>query len=174
MSLAVVDSDRARTGLRDWKWQWMGLIGFIVMALAAEAIGGWLTARSVGTWYEGLIKPSWNPPGWVFGPVWTTLYLLMAVAAWLVWRRDGWGGARAALNCYVVQLVLNVAWSGLFFGLRNPPAGFTDIIFLWMAIAVTLVLFWRRSVWAGVLMTPYLAWVTFAAGLNLELWLRNV
>ena len=124
-------------------------------------------------WYAALTKPSWTPPGWLFGPVWTVLYLGMAVAAWLVWRQKGLSAARGALTLFGVQLGLNVAWSWLFFGLRNPGLGFVDILSLWVAIAATLVAFWWRSVLAGLLFVPYLAWVTFAAVLNYSIWQSN-
>jgi len=146
------------------------LAGFIGLCFLAAALGGRATASSVGTWYRTLTKPAWNPPGWVFGPVWTLLYAMMAVAAWLVWRQVGWGGALAVFG---VQLALNVVWSFCFFGRRSPLAGLVDIVLLWAAIALTLVWFWRVNRLAGLLFVPYLWWVTFAAALNFSIWRLN-
>ena len=152
---------------------WLRLGLFLAACFAAAALGGVATGGAVRDWYPTLAKPAWNPPAWVFGPVWTVLYVLMAVAAWLVWRRAGWSGARRALTVFFVQLTLNAAWSGLFFGLRNPGAAFAEILLLWGAIAWTLVLFWRFSALAGMMFIPYLAWVSFAAVLNFTIWRLN-
>ena len=154
-------------------WQWVALGGFVAVCFAAAGIGSWFTYPSVGTWYAGLEKPPWNPPDWVFGPVWTVLYLAMAVAAWLVWRRGGFGGARLALALFGVQLVLNATWSGLFFGLRSPGAGLADIVLLWIAILATILAMRFRSIVAAWLMVPYLAWVSFALVLNFTIWRMN-
>ena len=145
----------------------------VLVCFAAAGVGGAFTASSVGTRYAELRKPPWNPPNWIFGPVWTALYLSMAVAAWLVWRRAGWPGAATALGLFALQLALNVAWSGLFFGLRSPGAAFVGIIGLWVSILAALVAFWRVAPAAGLLMVPYLAWVTFASALNLAIWRLN-
>ncbi|NUP99563.1 MAG: tryptophan-rich sensory protein [Armatimonadetes bacterium] len=149
----------------------------LVIALAvcfgAAALGGIATASSVGTWYPELRKPPFTPPSWVFGPVWTVLYGLMGVAAWLVWRSGKPGVARRALWLFVAQLGLNVAWSWLFFGLRQPGWAFLEICLLWLAIGATMVAFWGVSRRAGWLLAPYLLWVTFAAALNLGIWLLN-
>ncbi len=131
------------------------------------------TAPSIPTWYAGLAKPGWNPPNWVFGPVWSALYLSMAVAAWLVWRQAGWAGAARPLGLFGAQLVLNVLWSILFFGLHRPDLAFGEILILWAFILATLVLFWRWSKAAGLLLVPYLAWVTFASVLNFAVWRLN-
>lgn len=147
-----------------------GLVLWVLAALAA----GWIGSRfTPGEWYAGLAKPSWNPPGSVFGPVWTVLYVLMGVAAWLVWRRGGFAGARVALSLFLVQLTLNALWSWLFFGLQNPPLAFVEILVLWCAILATLVSFWKVRPAAGALLVPYLGWVSFAAALNLQLWRLN-
>ena len=153
--------------------QWWVLCGFGVACFTAAAIGGTATSRSVRDWYPTLTKPAWNPPAWLFGPVWTVLYIAMAVAAWLVWRKAGWGGARLALTLFIVQLTLNAAWSIIFFGLRNPGAAFVEVVVLWAAILGTLVLFWQVSVPAGMLFIPYLAWVSFATVLNFAIWRLN-
>ena len=135
--------------------------------LAASGIGSLATVRAIPTWYKGLAKPSFNPPAWLFGPAWTVLYLLMAVAAFLVWKQGfGAAGVKLALAVFLAQLVLNCLWSILFFGLRSPLAGLADIVVLWLAILATIVLFFRVSVPAGVLLLPYIAWVSFAAMLN--------
>jgi tryptophan-rich sensory protein len=152
---------------------WLGLTISILVCFAAAGIGGGFTSSSLSEWYAALTKPSWNPPNWVFGPVWTVLYLAMAVAAWLVWRRSGFAGAPAALGLFALQLILNVAWSGIFFGLRNPGAAFVDIVALWIALVGAIVAFWRLLPAAGWLMVPYLAWVTFAAVLNFTIWRLN-
>ena len=153
--------------------QWWVLCGFGVASFTAAAIGGTATSRAVRDWYPTLVKPAWNPPAWLFGPVWTVLYIAMAVAAWLVWRRVGWAGARLALTLFMVQLTLNAAWSIIFFGLRNPGAAFAEVVVLWAAILGTLVLFWQVSVPAGILFIPYLAWVSFATVLNFAIWRLN-
>ena len=153
--------------------QWWVLCGFGVASFTAAAIGGTATSRAVRDWYPTLVKPAWNPPAWLFGPVWTVLYLAMAVAAWLVWRRAGWAGARLALTLFMVQLTLNAAWSIIFFGLRNPGAAVVEVMVLWAAILGTLVLFWQVSVPAGILFIPYLTWVSFAAVLNFSIWRLN-
>lgn len=149
------------------------LVAFLLLCFGVAGLGGYWTSASVGDWYLTLRKPSWNPPSWVFGPVWTILYAMMAVAVWIVWRHRGESGTHIALALFSVQLALNLAWSGLFFGLRNPLAGFIDIVALWLAIIATMIAFWRISTMAGVMFVPYLLWVSFAAALNLALWLMN-
>jgi benzodiazapine receptor len=142
------------------------LVGFVVLTLAVAGVGGWFTSMGQPEWYGTLAKPSWNPPSWVFGPVWTTLYILMAVAAWLVWKEAGFAGAPAALTMFFVQLALNLAWSGIFFALRSPGSAMIEILALWLAILATVLLFFRHSTLAGWLMVPYLLWVSFASVLN--------
>ena len=149
------------------------LILFVVICLGVAAVGAWSTADSVATWYPTLRKPPWNPPPWLFGPVWTVLYLMMACAAWLVWRRVGWRAASGALTLFAVQLALNAAWSPLFFGLRNPLAALVDIVALWLAIAATLLAFFRIAPLAGALLVPYWLWVSFATALNAAIWRLN-
>ncbi len=126
-----------------------------------------------GEWYASLRRPSWNPPGWVFGPVWTALYAMMALAAWLVWKRGGFIQQRTALRLFLLQLALNAAWTPLFFGLHWPSVAFAEIVLLWLAIAATLAAFRRASRPAAWLLVPYLAWVSFAAFLNFTLWRLN-
>ena len=153
--------------------QVVGLAVALIACYGAAAVGGILTSSSVSTWYQTLQKPSFNPPSWVFGPVWAILYGTMAVAVWLVWRSAGAGEAKLPLLLFAIQLCLNVAWSGLFFGLRQPGWAFLEICLLWVAIGASLVSFVRISPVAGWLMAPYLLWVSFAAILNLSLWLLN-
>lgn len=145
---------------------WLGLAGFLALSIAVLSLGGAVTAPAIEVWYQGLAKPSWTPPDWLFGPVWTVLYLAMAVAAWLVWRRWGWQGARCALTLYFVQLGLNFLWSPAFFGLRDPLLGMIVIVPLWLAVAATTVAFFRKQTLAGGLFLPYLAWTSYAVGLN--------
>jgi benzodiazapine receptor len=149
------------------------LLLFIVVCLAVAGFGSFFTASSVSQWYPTIEKPSWTPPSWIFGPVWTALYIMMAVAAWLVWRKGDVPGVQSALILFAVQLALNAAWSPLFFGLRNPLAGLLDIVVLWAAIAAALVSFWKVSPSAGALLVPYWLWVSYAAALNFAIWIMN-
>ncbi len=155
------------------KRPWIGLILFIGLCFFAAWLGSAATTPKIDGWYASLTKPGWNPPNWIFGPVWTVLYLAMAIAAWLVWRKTGWSGAQWPLSLFGVQLALNVAWSWLFFGMESPALAFAEILLLWIAITATMVAFWLRSKAAGLLFVPYLAWVTFAAALNFVIWRLN-
>ena len=155
------------------KYTWLGLIISLVVCFAAAGIGGAVTTPQIGNWYATLVKPSWNPPDWVFGPVWSILYCCMAVAAWLIWRQGGFAAAKVPLILFGAQLFLNVLWSCLFFGLRSPGVAFFDVILLWVAIAATLVAFRQRSTAAGILFAPYLTWVSFASVLNFVIWRLN-
>ena len=153
--------------------QLLVLAGLIALCLAVGALGALATAQSVGTWYQTLAKPSFNPPDRVFGPVWTALYILMAVAAWLAWRSASWRAARPALMLFALQLALNLGWSLLFFGARWIGGALVEVVLLWFAIAATIAAFRRHSQWAGILMMPYIAWVTFATALNFAIWRLN-
>jgi translocator protein len=148
----------------------LALIGWLALSFSAAALGSLFMP---GDWYAALRKPAWNPPNWIFGPVWTVLYIVMAVAAWLVWRRGGFAAHRVALGLYVTQLGFNAAWSPLFFGLRHPALAFGDILLLWLSLLATTIAFWRVRPLAGMLLLPYLAWVTFASALNGALWMLN-
>lgn len=150
-----------------------GLLAWIVACFAIAALGGWLTMLGMPAWYDSLAKPSWNPPNWIFGPVWTLLYLAMGVAAWLVWREQGWRSAALPLGLFVAQLVLNLVWSGLFFALRSPGLAAIEIVLLWASILATLVAFWPTSRLAACLFIPYLVWVSFASVLNFAIWRLN-
>jgi tryptophan-rich sensory protein len=151
--------------------------GVLVASLAAcffvAALGGYWTSLGLGPWYDGLVKPSWTPPNRVFGPVWTTLYALMGVSAWLVWRVRERPGSRLALGLYAAQLGLNLAWSGIFFGLRNVGWGFFEVAILWLSIIATIIAFARVRASAAALLVPYLCWVTYASALNFSLWRLN-
>lgn len=149
-----------------------GLIGWILLCFFAAAIGGWASANAP-VFYRELTLPTWAPPAWVFGPVWTLLYLLMAIAAWLVWREGGFARQRVALGLFLAQLVANALWSWLFFGLQQGALSSLEIIVLWALIVATMVAFWRVRPVACLLLVPYLAWVSFAAVLNVALWRLN-
>jgi translocator protein len=151
------------------------VVGFFIIlgiTFSAAAIGGWASANAPG-FYAELIKPSWAPPAAVFGPVWTILYLLMTVAAWLVWREAQQKNARPALSFYLVQLALNALWTWLFFAWRLGGWALAEIIVLWLLILLTLIAFYRVRPLAGYLLLPYLAWVGFAAALTAALWHLN-
>jgi len=148
----------------------LGLCGWVLICFAAAALGA---VFMPGDWYAALRKPTWNPPGWIFGPVWSVLYTMMAVAAWLVWQRGGFGAQRRPLGLFLVQLALNAAWTPLFFGLHQPGVAFAEIVLLWLAIAWTLATFWRVHRAAAWMLVPYLTWVSFAALLNFTLWRLN-
>jgi translocator protein len=143
--------------------------------LAPLVIGGGIGSLfAPGAWFQQLNKPAWNPPNWVFGPVWTLLYVLMGLAAWLVWDRYGFrGAARGALILFGVHLLFNTAWSAIFFGLREPGWAFAEILVLWAMILALVTWFWRLHPVAGALLLPYLAWVSFAAVLNYSIWQLN-
>ena len=146
----------------------------VAVPVAVGGLSGFATARGISTWYPTLVKPSFNPPAWVFGPVWTVLYIMMGVAAYLVWLRGvDADGVRAALAVFVIQLALNGLWSILFFGIRQPGLALVEIIVLLVAIGATIWLFWRVVPAAGVLLLPYWAWVSFATILNASLWWLN-
>jgi tryptophan-rich sensory protein len=151
---------------------WLGLAGWVLLCFAAAGLGSAFTATAVQSWYPTLNKPPFNPPAWVFGPVWSVLYAMMAVAAWRVWRKQN-PGRGSALGWFGVQLALNVLWSVLFFGARQPGWAFAEIALLWAAILATLLRFHRLDRVAGWLLAPYLAWVSFASILNLAVWLLN-
>lgn len=152
--------------------EWGTLVVLLFITLGPCAVTSPLTRNSVEGWYKTLRKPSWNPPPWLFGPVWTVLYISMAVAAWLVWKQEH-GADSVALRLYAFQLLLNHAWSPVFFGLRRPGAALAVILFLWAAIVATAVSFALVSVTAAKLMLPYLAWVSFATFLNYTIWRLN-
>ena len=148
----------------------LGLLGWLVVCFGAATLGA---VFMPGDWYATLKKPSWNPPGWIFGPVWLALYPMMAVAAWLVWKRGGFAAQCRPLTLFLVQLALNAAWTPLFFGLHWTGVAFAEIVLFWFFIAATFAAFRPVSRAAAWLLVPYLAWVGFAAVLNFTLWRMN-
>ena len=145
-------------------------VAFIALCFLAAALGALFRP---GEWYEQLAKPSWRPPNWLFAPVWTLLYLTIAVCGWLIWREVGFAGGALALSTYLVQLLLNASWTPLFFGLHRPDLAFLDIALLWLSILATMAVFYPISTSAAWLLLPYILWVTFAAALNFSIWRLN-
>lgn len=152
--------------------QLVGLVAWLAVSFVAAAIGGAASIQA-GSFYTQLVRPAWAPPPSIFGPVWTILYALMGIAAWLVWRVGGFRAARSALTLFLVQLAVNALWTWLFFGWNRGAVAFADILLLWALIVATLVAFWRIRPLAGSLLVPYLLWVSFAAALNYSLWQLN-
>ncbi len=153
--------------------KWVVLAAFIALCLAIAALGGAVSTKSVATWYQTLEKPQFNPPDWLFAPVWTLLYIAIAVAGWRVWLEQRRVRVRAAMAAYSAQLALNLAWSFIFFGGRAIGVALAEILLLLAAISINVVLFWRIDRVAGWLLVPYLAWVAFASALNFALWRLN-
>lgn len=148
----------------------LGLGAWLVLCFCAAAVGALFPT---GPWYAGLQKPSWNPPNWLFGPVWTVLYIMMGVSAWLVWKRGGFSLHARALGLFLVQLAINAAWSWIFFGLHLMLFGFIDILLIILFTSLTCRAFYKVSRTAAWLLVPYLAWLSFAAVLNFTLWRLN-
>jgi benzodiazapine receptor len=148
--------------------QVIGLVGWLFASFVTGALVGFASINASG-FYGQLVQPAWAPPAWLFGPVWSVLFVLMGISAWLVWRQHGFGGAGAALKLYGAQLVANALWTWLFFAWRLGDVAFAEIALLWLLIAATIVLFWRLHRLAALLLVPYLAWVSFAAALNFSL-----
>lgn len=151
----------------------VGLAVSVIVCFSAAFIGSIATASNINEWYGGINKPSWNPPNWIFGPVWTTLFLMMAISVWLVWIRVGFAKAKFAISAFAIQLILNVLWSVVFFGLQQIGWACVEIAVLWVCIAATVFLFQQHSKLAAILLAPYLAWVSFAAFLNFTIWQLN-
>lgn len=152
--------------------QALGLAAFLLASFVTGAIGALASIDAAG-FYAQLVQPAWAPPAWLFGPAWSVLFVLMSVAAWLVWRDHGFSGAGLALRLFGVQLVANALWSWLFFGWRQGALAFAEVIVLWLLIAATAWQFWRLHRLAALLLVPYLAWVAFASALNFTLWRLN-
>lgn len=152
--------------------QWRGLAGWLLLTLAAAALGSIASVHAAG-FYQLLARPPWAPPGTVFGPVWSVLFLMMALAAWLVWRVRGFSAAPRTLALYIAQLAANALWSWLFFAWKLGAAAMVDVVALWLLIAATLIAFRRVSKPAGWLLAPYLAWVSFATALTWACWRLN-
>jgi benzodiazapine receptor len=152
---------------------WLSLLPFLLACFTAAAIGTAATGHSVKTWYPTLHRPAWTPPDRIFAPVWTMLYLMMSLSAWLVWRDSTWAVARPALLLFTVQLVLNAFWPILFFGLRRPGPAFAEILLLLTLIVATIVAFLPLSFLAAWLLLPHAVWVAFASYLNFRIWQLN-
>ncbi len=153
------------------KRQLAGLVGWLAMTFCASATAVFVTTDG---WYAELAKPTWNPPAWIFGPVWTALYVMMAVAAWLVWKNGGWKQQRGPLSLYLLQWVLNALWTPVFFGMQRPGLAFAAILILLAAVFTTMAAFWKAHRIAGLLLVPYALWTTFAAVLNFTIWRLNL
>lgn len=151
----------------------VSLFPFTVVCFAAGYLGSRLTRASLPVWYARLRKPSWAPPNEFFGPIWTLLYLAMAIAAWWVWEDRGFGGAPGALALFALQLILNVLWSYLFFSRRRPDLAFYEVLALWLNILATTAAFLDVSLRSALLLLPYLLWTTFLAALNFRVWRMN-
>ena len=149
--------------------RWLVLVGFLAAVALAAGIGA-LGVQGTTAEYNGLEQPGWAPSSWLFGPVWTVLYVMIGIAGWLVWQRAGWGRETAV---WAAQLVLNAIWTPLFFGAGRYGLAFLDIVALWLLIGVTVALFRRVSRPAALLLLPYWAWVTYASALNLAIWRLN-
>jgi translocator protein len=152
--------------------QALGFVGWALLTFTAAAVGAFASVDAA-EFYAELVRPSWSPPAWVFGPVWSVLYGLMALSAWLVWRDRRFAGARVALALFVVQLAANALWSWLFFSLRRGELAFAEVLLLWCLIVATIVCFRRINVLAAILLYPYLAWSTFASALTFAIWRLN-
>ena len=150
----------------------IGFFAWLTLVIIAAVLGGIANANA-GNFYSQLDQPTWAPPGWLFGPVWGVLYLMMSVAAWLVWKTHGFRGARVALGLFLFQLALNSLWTWLFFAWHLGALSFAEIVALWISILATLISFWRLRPLAGALLIPYLAWVSFATVLAYAMWVRN-
>lgn len=160
-------------GRNEGRRQWVSLLVWVAVCYGVSAVGAAVTMHAVETWYQGLVKPAGNPPDWVFGPVWTVLYMLMALAAWLVWTAGDGVARRRGIVWFCAQLAVNLLWSFAFFGARMPALGLADIVVMWALIVVTMVFFFKVRKKAGWLMVPYLAWVTYAGYLNWAIWRLN-
>ena len=151
----------------------LSLIVFIGVCFLSAAVGSFSTGNSIQTWYRTIKKPAWNPPNYIFAPVWSVLYLMMAIAAWLVYERLNHVFINLPMLLFTIQLILNTMWSIIFFGLRSPQWAFVEVIFLWFFVGLTMVVFWTIHWIAGTLFLPYFLWVSFAAFLNFTIWRLN-
>lgn len=160
-----------------WLSHYGSLIGWILLVFTASALGSFATSSGLQEWFATLQKPSFQPPNWLFGPVWSCLYLMMAISAWMIWRESN-PAKRSKRNqfliLFMIQLSLNVLWSVLFFGLQSPGWAFVEICILWAMIVATIAAGYRVQTWAGHLLLPYIAWVSFALVLNFAIYQLNV
>ncbi len=147
--------------------------GFVIWLVVCFSVPFFGAGFVSGDWYPTLNKPTWNPPKWAFAPVWTVLYTVMGIAAWMVWSRGGFRKQFRPLVLFLIQLFLNALWTPLFFGLHRPALAFADIVLLWLVLLGTVVAFWQIRALAGALLIPYVVWVTFAAALNFSIWQLN-
>lgn len=152
--------------------QSLGLAGWLAASFVAGGVGA-IASANAGVFYGQLSQPSWAPPAWLFGPVWSVLYILMGVAAWLVWRKHGFSGAATALSVFCIQLLANALWTWLFFVWHRGALSLAEILVLWLLIAATIVAFWRLQRLAALLLLPYFFWVSFASALTFSLWWLN-
>ena len=152
---------------------WISFVVFIFLCFTVEIVGSFWTKETVSTWYPTLVKPSWTPPDWVFGPVWSCLYIMIAVSGWLIYRAEHSHKRSVALMLYGGQLALNFIWSFLFFSLRSPALGLIDIVLLCLLISLTIIKAWWVRPLASLLLIPYLIWVMYATSLNAGIWLLN-
>jgi benzodiazapine receptor len=152
--------------------KYAGLVGWLLLSLMTGSLGA-IASVNAKQFYSQLTQPSWAPPSWVFAPVWSILYVMMGLAAWLVWQSNSLGKTRFALTLYMLQLALNALWSWIFFAWHQGALAFAEILVLWVLIAAVIVAFWRMSVLAAALMFPYLLWVTFATALTFAIWRLN-
>jgi len=155
------------------KESWVKLVIAILVCQLAGLAGAIYTSGSLTTWYATLAKPLFNPPNWIFAPVWITLFLLMGISLWLVWQKEKKKNINTAFVFFSIQLVLNAMWSAFFFGMQNPLYALIDIALLWLAILATILSFWKISKPAAYLLVPYILWVSFAAVLNFYIWRLN-
>jgi len=174
VTLFGIDPAQQPTRVRPTGWRsWLMLAGFVAVCLMVGAIGALSTASSIDGWYRDLAKPSFAPPDGVFGPVWTVLYMVMGIAGWRIWREAGLVRGKVALRLFATQLLLNLLWTFLFFGLRSPGVAFFEILLLIVGIAATIVAFRQIDKWAELMMAPYLLWVLFVSVLNGAIWYLN-
>lgn len=166
---AIIRTSRTSEAM---KKKMVGLVAWLAVCFVAAALGG-LASASAGDFYLRLQRPVWAPPAWLFGPAWTVLYVLMGIAAWLVWKTQGLRAAKGPLALFLIQLACNALWTWIFFVWRSGSVAFAEILILWALILWTSAAFWRIRPLAGALLIPYLAWVTFAAALSYSVWQRN-
>lgn len=153
--------------------KWIKLIISLLLPQVAGIIGTVFTVKSIPTWYAALNKPSFNPPNWIFGPVWITLYVMMGISFFIIWIKKDVPNSGFLFSLFILQLILNALWSIIFFGLKSPGFAFLEIIFLWLAILLCVIYFYKESVISSVLLIPYLLWVSYASLLNYFLWQMN-
>lgn len=149
--------------------QMLGLVAWLLISFAAAAAGAFATGTTIGNWYRLIAKPVWTPPTWVFPPVWITLFTLMAVSAWLVWRQGGFASAKFPLTLFLIQLALAAVWSAIFFTMERPDWAAIEISALWVMLVLTCIAFWRKSRGAALLLVPYLIWITYLMALTIQI-----